>query len=99
MQITPAAVAMTLKKLEHNGYITRESDINDGRINHISVTEKGMDVVRLSEEAFTEVDEAMFKDISQEEIESFVKVMEKINENLLAIGAEDKRGCCGKENK
>lgn len=91
MQITPAAVAMTLKKLEQSGYILRETDCNDGRVNNIRVSEKGKQVVLLSEEAFARMDEAMLDGIDANKMAVFVEVMEKINNNLLAIGAEDKR--------
>ena len=94
LQITPAAVAMTLKKLESGGYISRCADTDDNRVNRITVSEKGENAVKLSEEIFSAVDDAMFEGISESELADFIRTMEKINDNLLALGAEDCRRDC-----
>ena len=91
LQITPAAVAMTLKKLESSGYISRRADTDDNRVNRITVSEKGEEAVKLSEEIFSAVDDAMFEGISESELTAFIQIMEKINNNLLALGADDYR--------
>ena len=82
LQITPAAVTMTLKKLELSGYISRQADTDDNRVNRITVSEKGEKAVRISEEAFCSVDDAMFEGISEAELAAFIGTMEKINSNL-----------------
>ena len=43
--ISPAAVAVTMKKLENAGYIERKSDENDSRRNSVSLTEKGEEIL------------------------------------------------------
>ena len=92
LQITPAAVAMTLKKLEASGYISRQADVDDNRVNRITVSEKGEKAVQISEDIFCSVDEAMFEGISEAELTAFIETMVKINNNLLALGADDGRG-------
>lgn len=82
LQITPAAVAMTLKKMENDGYISRRTDKYDNRVNRMVLLPKGEEAVRLSEKVFVAIDNAMFEGISDEEISAFVKTMEKINNNL-----------------
>ena len=89
LQITPAAVAMTLKKLEASGYISRQTDKYDNRINRIVILPKGEAAVQLSEKSFIEVDCAMFDGITEAEISAFILTMEKINNNLAALVAED----------
>ena len=44
-KISPAAIAVTLKKLEESGYILRSSHKDDVRLNNITLTEKGKDIV------------------------------------------------------
>lgn len=90
LQITPAAVAMTLKKLEANGYILRQADKDDNRINRIKVLPKGEETVKLSEESFNLIDDAMFLGISDEELSAFIRTMEKINANLSSLCDDDK---------
>ena len=43
--VSAAAIAVSLKKLEKGGYITRLADEADNRINQVSVTEKGKEVI------------------------------------------------------
>ena len=97
LQITPAAVAMTLKKLEASGYISRQTDKYDNRINRIVILPKGEAAVQLSEKSFVEVDGAMLEGITEEELSVFVQTMEKINKNLAALGVEDTRKRSDKE--
>jgi DNA-binding MarR family transcriptional regulator len=85
LQITPAAVAMTLKKLEANGYISRQVDVDDNRVNRIRLLPKGEETVKFSEESFVSVDDAMFNGITSDELSLFIRTMEKINSNLTAL--------------
>ena len=68
LEISPAAVAVTLGKLERAGYIRRDSDEKDGRCKTIAVTPEGEALLTTSRSAFDEVDRAMFSPLSDEEI-------------------------------
>ena len=54
----------------------------DSRYNEISITEKGREIVEHSREHFMNVDCATFNGISEEELESFSKCLDKIQNNL-----------------
>ena len=84
--ISPAAVAVTLKKLESDGYIerTRGAD-GDTRQNTISITQKGKDEIEATRRFFDYVDETMFNNFTGEEIDTLVSLLCKANENLLAL--------------
>ncbi len=45
LEITPAAVATTIKKLEKGGYVTRLVSEQDNRVNKLAVTEKGERII------------------------------------------------------
>lgn len=45
LDISPAAVAMSLKSLEKNGYIHREPEPDDARRNRVQLTAKGQQAV------------------------------------------------------
>ena len=85
-EISPAAVAVTLKKLEAAGYIerTRGAD-GDTRQNTISITEKGRREITDTREFFDYVDNTMFCDFTDEEIAAFVSLLKKANCNLRSI--------------
>ena len=80
-KISPAAVATTLKKLEADGYIER-SKCRDIRFNEISITERGRAAAIESEKYFRLVDITALEDFSQEELDLFVRLLEKMQTNL-----------------
>ncbi len=92
LKISPAAIAVSLKKLEEGGFIKRDSDKNDCRLNSIIITEKGMDIIEKSNRLFEECDYAMFKDFSEEEYDFFEACLEKISKGLEGYKSE----ICGK---
>ena len=67
MEISPPAVAVTLKKLEKGGFVSRQCHENDNRVNYVKVTEKGRKAIEVSIRYFQEIDEAMFADFTDEE--------------------------------
>lgn len=69
MEISPAAVAVSLKKLEKSGYIMRQCDQEDSRINRVVVTEKGRKAIHKSIIHFQEIEDTMFIGFSDEELE------------------------------
>lgn len=85
--ISPAAVAVTLKKLESDGYIERAKchERTDSRYNEIRITEQGRDAALQSRKYFQHVDSQAFKDFSAEELLQFTYLLERMQENLKNI--------------
>ncbi len=81
--ITPAAVTGHLKNLERDGYITRTTG-RDTRFKEITLTEKGHNTVIRSRELFHEVDQAMFQDFTEGELQVYIRALEKIQLSLSA---------------
>ena len=79
--ITPAAVTGILKNLERDGYITREAG-RDTRYNEITITERGRTVVEESRLGFRRTDEAIFAGFSDEDLEKYVEILERMQENM-----------------
>lgn len=84
-EVSTAAIAVALKKLEKHGYIRRCAAIDDSRYNEISLTDKGLDLVQKTNHMFTAADVAMFDAFSEEELESFITCLEKMMNTLKAI--------------
>ena len=82
--ISPAAVAGTLKKLEADGYIERGkcSERADSRYNEIRITDRGREATIQSRKYFRHIDMEAMRDFSDEELEAFVGFLLRIQENL-----------------
>lgn len=81
LEISPAAVAVSLKKLEKAGYITRSCDVEDNRMNHVVITDKGKKAIDQSILYFQEIEDAMFEGFSQEELETYAAFLERVIHN------------------
>lgn len=90
LEISPAAVTSTVKKLEADGYVKRTTDGDDGRCNKIGITEKGKKVLEMSRLGFAEIDTAMFEGFSDEEIEQFKEYVARMKDNLKKIVPKEK---------
>lgn len=87
MGISPAAVTTTLKRLEKEGYIARSMTDEDNRRNEIRITEEGISKVVESREIFESTDRSMFAGFSEAEMAALLAFMERIDQNLDAVGA------------
>lgn len=81
LDVSPAAVAVALKKLEKSGYIERQCNELDNRVNHVVVTKKGMEAIRLSWIYFQKVENALLEGFSEEELEAAEKFLTKVIQN------------------
>ena len=90
LNVTPAAVAVTLKRLEKGGIITKTASEADNRYNELSITEKGEQIVKDSKKAFHSTDMKMFRDFSREEMEQLGDYLDRIAANLLPLTEEKK---------
>lgn len=88
-EISPAAVAVSLKKLEAGGYIERNSALSDNRYNEIRITEKGKEVVEYSRKVFECIDEKTFKGITDNERETLTSLLDKIIFNLKQFSGKE----------
>lgn len=84
-KISTAAIAVSLKKLEKGGYIRREVDEKDNRYNQIDLTEKGRQIVDISQSIFGQVEEEMFDGFSGEDFEKLMEYLERVRKNLERI--------------
>ncbi len=82
LQISPAAVSVTMKKLEKGGFIDRCDTETDARQKKLTLTEKGKKTVAETRVLFDQVDDMMCGGISDEEMKIFCDVLSKMIENL-----------------
>jgi DNA-binding MarR family transcriptional regulator len=90
MDVTAATIAVSLKKLEKEGYINREKDESDSRFNKITVTEKGDRVVKRSREIFELTDQKVLDGFTEEEKHTLLVLLQKLVANLTRMEDEIK---------
>lgn len=88
MDISASTVAVSLKKLEKGGYILREMDAEDNRLNKIIITEKGNKVVEQSKQIFESTDRKVFEGFTEEEKHDLSVLLQKLDDNLIRMEDE-----------
>lgn len=93
LEISPAAVAVTLKKLEAAGYVKRCSSSDDSRMNTIELTDEGNKLLDRTREYFSYIDRITFEDFTEEEMEMFEVLTSKMKNSLKkALEREEQKG-------
>lgn len=90
-RVSPATVAVSLKKLENGGYIRRVVDEHDNRYNKICITEKGRAVVENSVRWFQKVERTIFDGFSSEEMAAMQGFLNRMQQNLSGFLPETER--------
>ena len=83
-------VSVTLKNMEADGLVERKGDINDLRIIHVYLTDKGRQTDDKIREIHHMLDSRMTEGISQEEIDALVATLTKMRDNMLKATEETK---------
>ncbi len=86
LEISSAAVAVTLNKLEAAELITRTQSFDDARMNHITVTDKGAKLLKTTRELYADIDDQFFTDVTDEELETLKTLLGKMAENVKSRG-------------
>lgn len=85
LEISTATVAVSLKKLERDGYIRKTAKVEDSRANFVQLTEKGKQVVEDSREIFEYIDEQAIKNFTDEELVFLRTYLKRMYDNLAEI--------------
>lgn len=88
LYVSTATIAVSVKKLEKGGYITRIVDKEDNRMNKLCLTEKGKNMVGLSRRYFRNIEAKMFQGFSDEDLIQMGQVLDHIYDNLSQIPVE-----------
>lgn len=83
-------VSVTLKNMEADGLVERNGDINDLRIIHVYLTDKGRQTDDKIREIHHMLDSRMTEGISQEELDALVATLTKMRDNMLKATEETK---------
>ena len=84
-----ATVTGILQLMEKNGIIVREENNVDGRLKRIRLTQKAINLRLKMKKNIQKVESNLLSDLSKEEIERFLKIMEKMSHNLCTKKEEE----------
>ena len=82
LYIGKSTTAKAIKNLVDSGYIRKEKDEKDKRSDRLYLTEKGREISPRIQQGFIEVVNVAMKDLSDEEIETSIKLLNKILNNV-----------------
>lgn len=85
LDVSTATVAVSLKKLERDGYIHRGSKEDDSRANFVQLTDKGRQVVQSSRMIFDKIDKQVVKGFTEEELSLLESYLRRLYGNLSEI--------------
>lgn len=80
--IDKSAVAKSVKKLMDHGYLYKVRDEQDKRAFCLYCTEKGKQVIPETRKILQKVDEILTMNSTPEELEVFIRVTERMNQNI-----------------
>ena len=79
----PSTVTTLVNKLVNMGYAEFEKNPEDLRSKHVRLTDKGRDLYNEFQEISLNLTDTLLEGISDDEIDSFIKTMEKMNANIV----------------
>ncbi len=74
-----------LKLMERNGLITREAMETDGRLKKILLTDKAREYGDKLDEEFSRIENKIVEGVTEEELEQFYAVYDKIKGNMIDL--------------
>lgn len=77
-----STVTALVDKLVRLGYVTKERDLEDSRVVYVALTQKGYGLKPVFEEISEKILDVFYLNISEEEKEELVRILNKINGNF-----------------
>ena len=90
LYIGKSTTAKAVKQLVARGYVEKQRDTQDRRVEHLYLTQRGRDVAPLVQEMFQENLDVAARGLSQREHQQLLELMERVLANLVAEG--DRKG-------
>lgn len=104
LNVSPASIAVTIKRMEKAGLIKRVIDDKDNRCNRITITSKGKKLANDCKKKLGEIDNYMYNGFSEQEQQQLLDFYKRIEANIKQL-ANDKQinlrafRCRDKEDK
>lgn len=97
--LKPSTISITLDKMEHDGYVSRERNSMDQRAVKVFLTEKGMKIDRANRARIAELDALFSATVTPEEKEQLIRLLEKVMKGYWETQEGDCAQFCNQEDK
>lgn len=87
--ISAPSVATSLKRMEEAGLVVRLENKADARKNTLKLTKKGKELTAFADNYILYVDDVTYKGFTEEEIDTLVSFLERMNSNLTNFVKEE----------
>ncbi|MBO4353676.1 MAG: MarR family transcriptional regulator [Clostridia bacterium] len=91
-EISAAAVAATLDRLESENYVEKIISGTDRRANRVRITQKGADAVEKTRDIFAKIDGETFKGLAPDDIKALCAYLDVICANLSEMKKDQSKG-------
>lgn len=91
LNVTPASVATSTKRLQKAGLITKTIDKDNLRCKRLALTDRGRSVIAQHIELFQEYDELVFRDFTEKEKAELLGYLNRIISRMQAIEGIDEQ--------
>ena len=81
-RLKPPTVSITVQKLEAEGYVRRETDGDDARVNRIFLTEKGRQFDKKATALVSKIEDEAVRGFSTAEVETLLSLLQRVKKNL-----------------
>jgi DNA-binding MarR family transcriptional regulator len=85
LYLTPGAVSQSVESLSQDGYVAREADATDRRVQYLKLIKKGEKLLQDIEKQRRAMMEQAMKDLTTEELELWLKVQTKFVEQFQSV--------------
>jgi len=82
--LTPGAVSQLVESLDHDGFLKREADPSDRRIQYLRVSDNGQKLLHDIEQNRRDILEEVLKDLTLEELTVWLKIQTKLTDHKQA---------------
>jgi len=82
LNVTPATVSGTLRRMEEAGWVVRRPDLSDRRVSRVYLTDNGQALVEELTNAFRTMEKELLAGFSPEQEKVFREALEKVRTNL-----------------
>ena len=85
LHVTPATINVMVKRMEKNGWLTREADPQDGRVTLISLSDKGQEIVKEVNKGMNQVETELTEGMSDAERNMLDALLLHMRNNLYRV--------------
>lgn len=82
MEVATVTVSKLIDRLEENGFVERRTNTEDRRSNCVFASKAGRNLVKVMTKMITDVDQIASKDVAKEDLETTLRVLAQMRDNL-----------------